>query len=432
MSSTSAAADAVFAREELRGTRALLGIRIGIAGLLIVSGLSATQRASYMLTNLIFAFAYILVVALEFYLHRRANLPALRRYAFFSVTADHAIFAFWIIHHYYTDGNGNFNYALKSPYMVLLLLPMLTTLLQYRLALLLVSFATYVLILLAFLGFGLLSQVPQSDSWQRYFLGDTIILPAWIGLWLPFSMLVAGIIAYSIVRTRRMAGEIGLAERRAQQLSRYFSPAVAQKILNAEEGHLLRGSRQRAAVLFADIHSFTSLSENMPPDEIASMLSALRQLQTSAVFRFHGTVDKFTGDALMAVFGAPTSAGSFAQDVTNSVQCALALLRDLEHFNAERHAAGKDSIRIGIGIHAGEVFAGNLGGSDQFEYTVVGDVVNKASRIQHLCKKVQAELLISETVARELPAEIITERLGVVKIRGHEKPMGIYRIQRGM
>jgi len=427
---TSPAVAEAFAREEMRGARALLYCRIGVVLLLIIGGLSAPSRWQDKLANMVFAGAYAAVVGVQFYLHRCNNLRALHRFSYFSLLADHAVFTFQILFYYQNESNGNFNFAMKSPYLVLLLVPTLMTLLQFRFSLLVYSLATSLAILLGFFGFALLSRVPQSPSWNQYFLGETIILPAWLGLWLLLPLFVATLIAYSILRTRRMVAEIGQAEGQKRQLVRYFSPAVAEEIAAASGENLIRGERRNVAVLFAGIRSFTSLSENLPPDEIANMLSALRQLQTSTVFRFHGTVDKFIGNALMAVFGAPKSSGSFAQDIQNSVSCALAILEGLGAFNAERQTAGKQSIRIGIGIHAGEVFAGALGGDDQLEYTVIGDVVNTASRIEHLCKKAQAEFLVSETVARELPEHIVTERLGVVKIRGREQSMGIYRVNR--
>ncbi|MFZ5627830.1 MAG: adenylate/guanylate cyclase domain-containing protein [Spirochaetota bacterium] len=428
--STSPAVAEVFAREEVRGSRALLYFRFGVVLLLIVGGLSAPARWQDKLANMFFAAAYAAVVAVQMYLHRCNNSRALHRFSYFSLLADHAVFTFQILFYYQNEGMGNFNFAMKSPYVVLLLMPTLTTLLQFRFSLLVFSLATSITILLGFFGFALLSRVPQSSSWHQYFLGETIILPAWLGLWMLLPTFTAALIAYSIRRSRRMVAEIGQTENQKRQLARYFSPAVVEEIAAAGDQQSMRGERRQVAVLFADIRSFTSLSEHLPPDEIAAMLSELRQLQISAVFRFGGTVDKFIGDALMAVFGAPKSSGSFAQDIYNSVACALAILNDLEAFNARRSAAGKESIRIGIGIHAGEVFAGNLGSEDQLEYTVIGDVVNTASRIEHLCKKAQAEFLVSETVARELPANVVTERLGVVKIRGREQPMGIYRVNR--
>ena len=427
---TSSAVAEAFSREEVRGARALLYCRIGVVLLLIIGGLSAPSRWQDKLANMVFAGAYAAVVGVQFYLHRCNNLRALHRFSYFSLLADHAVFTFQILFYYQNEGMGNFNFAMKSPYVVLLLMPTLTTLLQFRFSLLIFSLATSLAIVFGFFGFALLSRVPQSPSWNQYFLGETIILPAWLGLWLLLPLFVATLIAYSILRARRMVVEIGKAEGQKRQLARYFSPAVAEEIAAASGENLMRGERRNVAVLFADIRSFTSLSENLPPDEIAAMLSELRQLQISAVFRFAGTVDKFIGDALMAVFGAPRSAGGLPQDIGNAVACALQMLSDLETFNARRVAGGKESIRIGIGIHAGEVFAGNLGGEGQLEYTVIGDVVNTASRIEHLCKKAQADFLVSETVARELPAHVAAERLGVVRIRGREQPMGIYRIQR--
>ncbi len=417
-------------REEENGARALLYFRSVFFVFFFAGGLTAAQDMRDTVTNLFFSAGYAGVLAVQWYLQRRAMQRALHRFGFFMILADHALFAGMLIFYYALQGSGNFNHALKSPYMVLLLIPTLLTLVQFKHTLLFFSLGTLLAILLAFLGYGLLSGMPRTTDWARYILGDAIILPAWAGLWFSLPVIIAALVAYAIFRSIRMVAEIGRVEGQRKQLSRYFSPAVVEEISAGQSsGYAFKkGERRKVAVLFADIRSFTTLSENMPPDEVAAMLSKLRSMQMKAVFDNAGMVDKFIGDAIMAVFGAPKSAGDFHTDVVNAVKCGLAMHAALAAFNTARSARGETPINIGVGIHAGDAFAGNLGSAEQLEYTVIGDVVNTASRIEHLCKKAQADFLVSEVVAAELDSSFNVGKIGRVHIRGREQPMGIHRV----
>lgn len=416
-------------REEANGARALLYFRLVIFCFFVIGGLSASTTSSDTITNLSFAAGYASVLILQWMVLRQKNLAVAHRFSFFMILADHGLFGGLVVFYYLSLGHGNFNHAMKSPYVVMLLVPTLSTLVQFRQSLLLYSLCVLLGTLFAFYGFALLSKVPQTTNWVNYILGDAIILPAWLSLWVLLGLIVASVVAYAIMRSIRMITEISRAETQKNQLARYFSPAVAEEIAatNTSES-LTRGSRRSVAVLFADIRSFTTLSENMAPDDVAAMLSELRQLQMKAVFDAGGMVDKFIGDAIMAVFGAPRSLGSFTNDVQASVQAGLNMHKSLLEFNAMRATKGLSPIQFGVGIHAGEAFAGNLGGDGQLEYTVIGDVVNTASRIEHLCKKAQADFLISETVAHELAENVAHAKIGLVKIRGREKPMAIHKV----
>lgn len=419
-----------FAREEENGARALLYFRMFFFVFFAVGGSISTSDIKDVISNLFFSGAYGIAVLAQWFLIRKKLHRAVHRFNYFLVLADHALFAGLMIFYFVHYSPGNFNHAMKSPYIVLLLIPSLTTLIQFRQSLLLFSLAICLITILGFFGYAKLSGVPQTSNWIQYSLGDAIIIPAWLTLWILMPLIVAILVGYGIFRSIRMVAEIGRSEAQKKQLSRYFSPAVVEEISSAEGSleSLEKGERRPVAVLFADIRSFTTLSENMPPDKVAAMLSELRQLQMKAVFNNNGMVDKFIGDAIMAVFGAPRSSGSFGGDVANAVRAGIEMHASLAVFNTARKVRGEAEIRIGIGIHAGEAFAGNLGGEGQLEYTVIGDVVNTASRIEHLCKKAQADFLISETVAAELTTGVTHEKIGLVRIRGREKPMGIHRV----
>jgi adenylate cyclase len=420
----------VLTREEENGAKSLLYFRLVVFVFFIIGGTTASPDIKDIISNMVFAAAYGVIILLQWILIRGKMHRALHRFNYFLILADHALFASLLLFYYSVSGTGNFNHAMKSPYLVLLVVPTLTTLVQFRHTLLFFSMGTCLAVILAFFGYAKLSGVPQTTNWVNYILGDAIILPAWLGVWLILPLIFATLVAYTIFRSIRMVAEIGRSEGQKKQLARYFSPAVVEEISSGAGSldGLEKGERRRVAVLFADIRSFTTLSENMAPDKVAAMLSELRQLQMKAVFNNNGMVDKFIGDAIMAVFGAPRSSGSFGGDVANAVRAGLEMHASLAVFNTARVATGEAEIRIGVGIHAGEAFAGNLGGEGQLEYTVIGDVVNTASRIEHLCKKAQADFLISETVAGELTTGFNHEKIGRVKIRGREKPMGIHKV----
>jgi adenylate cyclase len=417
-------------REEENGARALLYFRAVIFIVLLMGGITAPSAIRDIISNVIFASIYGVIVLMQWYLQYREMHRAMHRFNFFLVVADYALFAGLLIFYYNTYSPGNFNLAMKSPYMVLLLVPTLTTMVQFRHTLVFFSFGVFASVIIGFFGFALLSGAPATTSWTLYILGDALIFPAWLGLWILLPVLMTTLVAYAIFRSIRMVMEIGKIEGERKQLSRYFSPTVVEEITTVGRNALdLAGSERReVAVLFADVRSFTALSENLAPAEVASMLSDLRQLQMQAVFGNEGMVDKFIGDAIMAVFGAPRSSGSYKRDVQNAVAAGLAMRSALAEFNDRRAAEGKSPIRVGLGIHAGEVFAGNLGGDGLLEYTVIGDVVNTASRIEHLCKKAQADFLVSETVALMLDEGVSHKKIGLVRIRGREQPMAIHQI----
>ena len=146
---------------------------------------------------------------------------------------------------------------------------------------------------------------------------------------------------------------------------------------------------------------------------------------TNVIFNNNGTLDKYIGDAIMATFGTPTVS---ELDTYNAVNAANQMLSSLKEWNIERKKVGKLEIRIGIGLHCGEVFAGNIGFEDRMEYTVIGDAVNTASRIESLCKQFQAEFLISDEVYQKVKNRIQVEKLSPVEVKGKEKAIQIYKV----
>ncbi len=205
-------------------------------------------------------------------------------------------------------------------------------------------------------------------------------------------------------------------------VSRYVSPEVAEEILKNPDLLQLGGRRQPVTVLFADIRNFTAMSETMAPEAVVEVLNDYFTEMVELVFRYRGTLDKFVGDALMAVFGVPVPLPHAA---TRAVECALAMQRHL----AQMQAQGRTPIQgARIGINTGEAIVGNIGSDRRMDFTVVGDVVNVAARLQELAKELEADTLISEATYRELDKKFNLVPEKAVVLRGRKEATAIYRL----
>ena len=209
-----------------------------------------------------------------------------------------------------------------------------------------------------------------------------------------------GALGYLTLIARRTVAQGVALEVANAQISRYFSPGVASRIADEADALLGVGGRnQDVAVMFCDIRGFTTITENLPPSEVVGFLSQYHERMVEVIFEFGGTIDKFIGDAIMVTFGTPDPRDD---DAERSVRAALAMNAALADLNTDRKRKGLTEIRHGIGIHFGSVVAGNIGTEDRLEYTVIGDTVNVASRIQDACKSVGEALLISDAVKTEI------------------------------
>ena len=207
------------------------------------------------------------------------------------------------------------------------------------------------------------------------------------------------------------------------KLSRFFSPNLANRLAEGEDEQLLAGRRQAAAVLFIDMRDFTTLGEHMAPDELGAFLTEYRVRLTQPIFKHGGTVDKFIGDAIMAVFGTPVQ---HPDDARRAIVCALDVVDATARWSLERVQSQKPSVAIGIGVHFGEVFAGALGNEQLLEYTVIGDTVNVAERLERLSREVESPLVVSAAVLGAVPdADRIAEwrRLPSKHLKGHRRPV---------
>jgi len=206
---------------------------------------------------------------------------------------------------------------------------------------------------------------------------------------------------------------------------RYFSPNIASVIAEQQDAGKLPSQKQPVVIFFSDIRGFTPMSENMSPDDIATLLTEYFTEMVEIVFEHSGTLDKFMGDAIMALWGAPIV---HADDADRAMQCALDQLVVLEKMNAKWKEQGRPPVAIGIGINYGEVFAGNIGSDRRLEYTVIGDAVNTASR---LCSSAGPnEILISEPFYKELKKPPKVEALEPIQVKGRAKKVPVYRVKR--
>ena len=218
---------------------------------------------------------------------------------------------------------------------------------------------------------------------------------------LVFLALVTLILAITVWRSRRLVRRQVLAESQRSNLSRYFSPNIVDE-LAGEAGGIDRVASQNAAILFADMVGFTTLSESMAPEAVVGLLRDFHGRLARTIFAHGGTLDKYMGDAVMAHFGTPRPG---PDDASRALACGLDMVREIDAWNAERAAVGAPVIRIGIGIHYGTVVAGNIGDERRLEYTVLGDVVNVASRIEALTREANTPLLVSNDVIEAVRAE---------------------------
>lgn len=213
-----------------------------------------------------------------------------------------------------------------------------------------------------------------------------------------------------------------------KMLGQYVSPQVLSEVLDKYDDSLQAevGSRERLTVLFSDIRGFTALSETMPPDKLVEMLNEYFSEMSEAIFEHNGTVDKFIGDAIMAFWGAPIKTGDHAQ---SAVRAALQMFKRLDIVNKRLAAKGIGSIRMGVGINTGWAVLGNVGSERKLNYTIMGDTVNLASRVEGLTKQYGCDILISEYVAAELHGlDVELRPVDTVKIRGREALVQIYEV----
>ena len=216
--------------------------------------------------------------------------------------------------------------------------------------------------------------------------------------------------------------DISREKRMKTTMSRYMDKEVADKLLEGGEA-ALGGQLQEATVLFTDIRSFTTIAERVGAKETVLMLNEYFTDMVDVIFGHYGILDKYIGDAIMAVFGAPFST---PVDANNAVRAANQMIRALNAFNMRRGKEGKDAIRMGVGISTGEVIAGNIGSLKRMDYTVIGDSVNLASRLEGTNKQYGTQILLSEFTRAGVTDDQVLREIDLITVKGSHQPVSVF------
>lgn len=207
---------------------------------------------------------------------------------------------------------------------------------------------------------------------------------------------------------------------------RYVSPQILDYLLEHPEKVDLGGERRDLTILFSDIRGFTSISEASEPEEVVEMLNEYLTRMVDILLRHGGTLDKFIGDAVMGFWNAPTTV---ADHPRRAVECAIEMIEETARLREQWEAEGKASIRIGIGINTGEAVVGNIGSKRVFGYTVIGDAVNLASRLESKNKDYGTEIIVSEFTRERMGEDVPAFYLDEVKVKGKSQAVRIYEIR---
>ncbi|HEY9672250.1 MAG TPA: adenylate/guanylate cyclase domain-containing protein [Waterburya sp.] len=218
--------------------------------------------------------------------------------------------------------------------------------------------------------------------------------------------------------------DISDEKRLKSTMYRYMTQELAEELLKLDDAKL-GGDRKEVSILFSDIRSYTSLTESLEAEEVVGMLNEYFESMVEAIFKYKGTLDKYIGDAIMAVFGSPLPLTDHAW---RSVQTAIEMRHRLEEFNARRVACNKVPIRVGIGINSDSVISGNIGSSKRMEFTAIGDGVNLGSRLEGASKQYGCDIIISEYTFQPCKDLIWYRELDCIRVKGKNEPVKIYEV----
>jgi adenylate cyclase len=221
-----------------------------------------------------------------------------------------------------------------------------------------------------------------------------------------------------------MIEDISSEKRVKSTMSRYMDPSLADQLVAGGED-ILGGKSSVATVLFSDIRGFTTFTEELGAQGTVTLLNEYFTVMVDCIQREEGMLDKFIGDAIMAVFGMPFI---HDDDEDRGVRAAVSMIADLAEFNREREARGQMAIDMGIGLNTDEIVSGNIGSPKRMDYTVIGDGVNLAARLESACKQYAARILISENTYKKLRGTYRSREIDKVVVKGKTEPVGVYEV----
>jgi len=232
-------------------------------------------------------------------------------------------------------------------------------------------------------------------------------------------LLSTGIIAQSFLAEEKARASLKKA------FQSYVAPSVVEEIIKHPDQLRLGGERRELTIFFCDIRDFTALSEALDPEELVNVLHGFLNPMSKIVVKHGGTLDKFMGDAIMALFGAPLP---YPDHASRACKTALEMQTTLKSLGQEWESQGRPFLRMGVGINTGLVSVGNMGSDTLFDYTAIGDNVNLAARLEGLNKFYGTEIIISNATGQALDQEFILRELDLVRVRGKKKPVAIYEL----
>jgi adenylate cyclase len=232
-----------------------------------------------------------------------------------------------------------------------------------------------------------------------------------------FMTILAGLMAMEFGQTMHQRDHI------KKNLRKFVDTQVADKVIDDQD--ILKPRKNNVTVMFCDIRSFTSICEMMSPEEVVEMLNGYLETMVHVIQAHGGVIDKFGGDSILAVWGVPSEQENHAM---NAAVCAIAMRKELRLFNRHRESVNKIPISIGVALHSGPVIAGAIGAESRLDYTVIGDTVNTAARLESLTKEFGADTLISHSTWELIKDKAMASRVKEVKVKGKSQATMIYKL----
>ena len=270
---------------------------------------------------------------------------------------------------------------------------------------------------------------PQLEKDRQQYYPDQTLLPTHVGKQHSVNLAINTIAAPDdpshILGVLVVMDDISDAKRLKSTMYRYMTQELAEQLLENPDAAKMGGDRKDVSVMFSDIRSYTTLTEVMAAEDVVEMLNEYFEVMVDAVFAHRGILDKYIGDALMAVFGSPLP---LADHQWMAVQTAVEMRHRLVDFNLKRASRGQPDIRIGIGINSDVVISGNIGSSKRMEFTAIGDGVNLSARLESTSKLYGTDILISETTYRPCADRVWARELDYIRVKGKTQPVAIYEL----